>query len=96
VDKVDTLRNIALEALDASIQQSLFLFRDVAKNVDRLLNAVGAELDRDRKEIAASLLRNGGATRDPRKINEAGLDKSGLALDSPQEFLGKSRPAGLA
>lgn len=41
VGKVDTLLDVALQALNRSLEQNLLLVGDVAQNVDGLLGAVG-------------------------------------------------------
>jgi len=41
LDEVDALLDVALEALDASLQELLLLFGHTAKNVNGLLGAVG-------------------------------------------------------
>ena len=79
--EVNTLRNVALKAVDAGIQQRLFFVRDVAEDVDRILDAVGTELNWDGEEVGASLLSNCGTAGDTREVNETRLDKALLALD---------------
>lgn len=39
--KVNTLLDVALEALDGSLEESLLLLGDVAEDVDSLLSTVG-------------------------------------------------------
>jgi hypothetical protein len=41
VGKVNTLLDVALEALDGSLEESLLLLGDVAEDVDSLLSTVG-------------------------------------------------------
>lgn len=41
LDEFDTLLNVALETLDASLEELLLLSGDAAKNVDGLLRAIG-------------------------------------------------------
>lgn len=41
VGKVNTLLDVALKALDGSLEESLLLLSDVAEDVDSLLSTVG-------------------------------------------------------
>ena len=43
VGKSNALLNVALEALDSSVKQSLLLVRDIPKDVDCLLGAIGLQ-----------------------------------------------------
>lgn len=80
--KLDTLLNIALEVLEAGVQESLLVCGDVADGVD-LLNTVGAELDLAGKEVDALVLVE-------RAVDKGGLNDTRLALGSLEQRLGEA------
>lgn len=49
-----------------------------------------SKLNRDGEEVAASLLGNGITARNAGEVDVARLNEALLALDSPEELLGKS------
>lgn len=61
-----------------------------ADDVDGLLGAAGAKLDGDGEEFGAGRLSNSVTTLDTRKVDEAGLDKTLLALGGPDDLIGES------
>lgn len=114
VGEGDTLLDVALQTLEASIQQCLLLLGNVGQRVRDLLSTVGleiknvsvaqdiriwkyegnilsyAELNGNGEEVQASGLGNLVTTGNTRQVDEARLDQTLLALDGPQELLGKA------
>jgi hypothetical protein len=105
VDEVDTLLDVTLEVLVAGLKELLLVFVGLADHVDGLLSTRGlqtvrgvhdnlgntyAELDWDGEELAAGRLLDGFTTGNTRKVDEAGLDNTLLALDGPDDLLGES------
>lgn len=82
LDKLDTLGDVALEVLQADVEESLLVGGDLANGVD-LLDTVGAELDVRREVVDALVLVE-------RRVDEGRLDNTLLTLSSPQQALGEA------
>jgi hypothetical protein len=90
VDKVDALLDIALEAFNGLLQESLLLVSGALQGVSGLLCSVGSKLDRDGEEVNANFLGNGLTARNSGEIDVARLNQTLLTLGSPQDLLGES------
>jgi hypothetical protein len=89
-DELDTLGDVALEALVASLEELLLVLVGRANGVVGLLCALRAELDGNGEVVEASLLGDGITTGDTREVDESGLNNAGLALVSLEELLGEA------
>jgi hypothetical protein len=85
--KLDTLLDVALEALDSLGQETLLLLGNALQGVDGLLGTVGAELNGDGEEIAASLLSNSLTTGNTGQVDVAGLYEALLASSGLENLL---------
>jgi hypothetical protein len=90
VDKLDALGDVTLEAIVACLEELLLVVICAADNVDGLLGAVGAKLDRHGEEVGAGGLCDGVAAGDTWQVDEAGLDDALLALGGLDDLLGES------
>jgi len=90
VSEVNTLLDVAFQALDASLKQSLLIFVDACKHINGLLGTVGPKFNGHGEEVAASLLGNWLATWNAWQVHKAGLNKAFLALHSSDDLLGKA------
>jgi hypothetical protein len=90
VDEIDALLDVVLEALNGLLQELLLLVGDTLQGVEGLLGTVGAKLNGNGEEVNASLLGNGIASGNARKVDVAGLDEALFALGSPQDLLGEA------
>jgi hypothetical protein len=88
--ELDTLRDVTLKAVIASLEELLLVVVGAADNIDRLLGTAGAKLNRNGKEVGAGGLSDGITTSDTRQVDEAGLDNALLALGGPDYLLGES------
>lgn len=89
-DELNTLGDVTLEAIVASLEELLLVLVGRANGVVGLLRALRAKLDRDGEEVEAGLLGNGITTGDTRKVDEGRLDDASLALVSLEELLGEA------
>lgn len=89
-DELNTLGDVALEALVASLEELLLVLVGRANGVVGLLCTLGAKLDRNGEVVEASLLGDGIATGDTGKVDESGLNDTGLALVGLEELLGEA------
>jgi hypothetical protein len=80
--ELDTLLNVTLKVLEASIEETLLVLGDGANGVN-LLNTVGAKLDLRGKEVDTLVLVE-------RRVDEGGLNDTLLALRSLEERLGET------
>lgn len=90
LDKLDTLFNVPLEPLVASLQQLLLVLARAADNVVRLLGAFCAQLDGDREVVAAGFLCDGVAAFDAGEVDVGGFDDTGFALHGFHDFFGEA------
>ena len=88
--ELDALRDVALQAVVASLEQLLLVVVGAADDIDGLLGTAGAELDGDGEEVTASLLGDGLAARNTGQVDVAGLDEALLALGGPNDLVGES------
>jgi len=89
-DELDTLGDVALEALVASLEELLLVLVGRTNGVVGLLCALRAKLDRDGEVVKASLLGDSITTGDTGKVDESGLNDASLALVSLEELLGEA------
>lgn len=89
-NEVDTLGDVALQTVVASLEKLLFMVVDLADKINGLFSTADAELDRHREEFSASGLGDDIATLDARKVNEAGFNDALLTLGRPDDLLGKT------
>jgi hypothetical protein len=90
LNELNTLLDVALKALDASLQESLLLVGDTVKDVTGLLGTVGAKLDGSREELDTGGLDDLIAASHTGQVNESGLDDVLLALGGLDNSLGES------
>jgi hypothetical protein len=88
--ELNTLGDVALEALVASLEKLLLGGVGGADHVVSLLDAILAELDRDGEVLEAGLLCDGITTGNTREVDESGLDNAGLALGGLDDLLGEA------
>jgi hypothetical protein len=89
-DELDTLGDVALKSLVASLEELLLVLVGRANGVVGLLCALGAELNRDREVVKTSLLGNGITTGNTGEVDESRLNDASLALVSLEELLGEA------
>lgn len=80
--KLDTLLNVALEVLEADVEELLLVVGDLADGVD-LLNTVGAKLDLRGEKVNTLVLVQG-------RVDVSGLNDTLLALGGLEERLGET------
>jgi hypothetical protein len=93
--KLNSLRDVALETIVASLEKLLLCLVGAADDIDGLLSTAGAELDGDGEELSASSLSNGIASLNTGQVDEAGLDETLLALGGADDLVGESTNVSL-
>jgi hypothetical protein len=93
--KLDSLRDVALETIVASLEKLLLCLVGAADDIDGLLSTAGAELDGDGEELSASSLSNGIASLNTGQVDETGLDETLLALGGADDLVGESTNVSL-
>lgn len=92
LDELDTLLDVALEALVALLQQLLLVLVGATKDVLCVLGAVRVELDRNGEVVAAGQLGDFITAGDAGQVDVGWLNDAGLALESPDDLLGEAGP----